>query len=164
MNCERANMNLQIAEKLVKEILEKKHWVVYEPKTDGAHAFDMLAIKDKRTCVAIDVKAKARMTYLPATGINEDHFQVYQEFSKKHNMAFWLIFVDENTNEIYGNRITELEKQRVFEGRYYPMHIRTRFGKQVRLWPLSAMIRIATLNDSEANELINMSQRNYEYV
>ena len=44
-----------VGETIVRRILEQKGWVVYQPMTDGAHCFDMLSIKDKKSAIAIDV-------------------------------------------------------------------------------------------------------------
>ncbi len=158
-----ANSKGQLGERIVKGILERKGFIVYRPETDGSHAFDILAIKDKRRCIAIDVKAKARRTAFPDTGINQRHFEVYQQFSLRHLMPFWLFFVDESMLEIYGNTLDELEKPRTVAGRKYPMVSKTAFGVDIRYWPLEAMIKIDNLNCSQTIDLMQMSQRSYEY-
>ena len=151
-----------IGEEIVKAHLESKGWVVYQPVTDGAHCFDILCIKQKKTAIAIDVKAKARMNKWPATGINQNHFEEYKAFSDKHNMPFWLIFVDEGQKTIYGNCLDTLEKPSVVEGKEYPFVMQTR-SASVRLWPLASMIHIAQLGDADQEKLSSFSQRNYQY-
>lgn len=150
----------EIGEQIVKLLMESVGWVVYRPVTEGAHHFDMLCIKDKRTAVAFDVKAKARMNNLPATGIDQRHFDEYARFSNRHQMPFWLVFVDEMERRVYGNEIAELEKERNVGGLKYPRHIR---GGKIRIWPLEAMRHIANLDEAQAESLIALSQRNYGY-
>ena len=159
-NFETAMAKGEAGESIIRSHLEAKGWIVYKPFTDGAHCFDMMSIKDKRAAVAIDVKAKARMTKWPATGIDERHFNEYSHFSEKYKMPFWVIFVDEYLGRIYGNTIDELEKPRVVDGIEYPWVMR---GK-IRIWPLAAMKRIGTLADKQMKDLTKFNQRNHEYV
>ena len=151
----------KIGEDIVRALLERKGWVVYQPETEGAHCFDMLSIKDKKYAIAIDVKAKAPLNKWPATGINERHFQEYLHFSQKHKMPFWVIFVDEQQGLIYGNTIEELEKPRTVEGMDYP--ILMNWQTPIRIWPLAAMKTIARLREHEMENLAQMNQRQYNY-
>lgn len=150
-----------IGERIVRAYLEAKGWVVYRPETEGPHCFDMLSIREKRTAIAIDVKAKARLNRYPATGINQKHFEEYFAFSKKHNMPFWLVFVDEMQREVYGNTIEELEKPREIDGRKYPMVME--WKTPTRIWPLSVMKTISKLTEEHCKELVSVSQRKHEY-
>ena len=152
-----------VGEMIVRRNLEGKGWVIYEPVTDGAHCFDMMGIKDKKTAIALDVKAKARMNKWPATGINQQHFDEYQHFSLRHNMPFWVVFVDEAQRTIYGNTIQELEKERIVNGQVYPFQIETKYGKKIRLWPLASMIEIDVISDEDSDRLIMFNQRGHEY-
>lgn len=152
-----------IGEEIIKTMLESKGWIVYQPSTEGAHAFDMLSIKDKKQCIAIDVKAKSRMNKYPATGINQKHFENYAYFSKNHNMPFWLFFVDEMQKEIYGNELQTLEEKRIADGIEYPKLLNTANNQQIRLYPLDAMKHIADLSDADVQKLKHLSQRSYEY-
>lgn len=153
----------EIGEMIVRRKLEEKGWVVYQPVTDGAHCFDMLSIKDKRNAIALDVKSKARMNKWPATGIDQRHFNEYLSFSEKHNMPFWVVFVDEMQKTIYGNCIENLEQRRNVEGVMYPFVLTTRYGKKIRLWPLEAMIQIDVIRERDIASLIRYSQRSHEY-
>ncbi len=152
----------EVGEAIVKDHLEKKGWVVYQPVTDGAHCFDILCIKQKKTAIAIDVKSKSRLNKFPATGINQSHFDEYKAFSEKHNMPFWIIFVDEGQKKIYGNCLEALEQLRVVDGNKYPF-VMPNYGKPIRVWPLSAMIHIANLDDSEQASLLALNQRTSAY-
>lgn len=151
----------RIGEVYVKNWLERKGYIVYMPATNGAHAFDMMAIKDKAKCVALDIKCKARMNKFNATGINQNHFETYKAFQDKHNMPFWLVFVDEAEKLVYGNAIHTLEKGHRAKDGQYPMLIS---GGKIRLWSLEQMIYICNLDDAVAAELAGLSQRNYAYT
>lgn len=153
-----------LAERIIRAELERRGWIVYSPATEGAHAFDMLCIKDKRRAIAIDVKAKSRMNNLAATGVDQRHFEEYARFSERHCMPFWLIFVDEHLQAIYGNRLDVLEQRRTIHGIEYPRVIRTRFGELVRLWPLQSMRMIADLSRNDALQLSALSQRSYAFA
>lgn len=161
-NFEIALQKGEIGEQIVRDHLEKKGWVVYQPKTTGAHCFDILAILKKQTAIAMDVKAKSRLNKYPATGINQKHFEEYKAFGDKHVMPFWVIFVDEMQKTIYGNCLEELEKPRVVDGISYPFKMQTS-GATVRIWPLEAMKQIATIDGDSAEKLTSFNQRNYEY-
>jgi hypothetical protein len=153
----------EIGEQIVRDHLEKRGWVVYKPFTPGAHCFDILCIKDKKQAIALDVKAKSRLNKFPATGINQSHFEEYKAFSEKHSMPFWVVFVDEMQQTVYGNCISELEKPRNVDGNVYPF-VMPANGRQVRLWPLVAMKTIAKLDHMEAEKLAFFNQRNYEFA
>lgn len=157
-------MKGRYGEEIVRRYLEAKGYVVYNPVTDGAHAFDILAIKDKSKCIAIDVKAKSRRTKYPDTGINQKHLECYELFSKTHNMQFWLFFVDEFLGTIYGNTLSELSEIRMENGIKYPLYWQSHNGgADIVYWPLSAMKTVHVLTDKEKRELADLSQRNYDY-
>lgn len=152
-----------VGEGVVRRILEARGWVVYQPMTEGAHHFDMLCIKNKRAAIAVDIKAKARMNKYPATGVNQAHFEEYKRFSDRHLMPFWIVFVDEGQRAIYGNAIEELEKARTEGGISYPWVMTPRAGKPLRLWPLSAMLPIASISEEDVHSLTALNQRSYGY-
>ena len=150
-----------LGESVVRQILEASGWVVYQPMTSGPHQFDMMCIKNKRSAVAFDIKAKARMNKFPCTGVNQKHFEEYKRFSQRHLMPFWIVFVDEGMRSIYGNTIDELEKPRVEGGISYPWTPNWRSA--LRLWPLSAMRTIADISPEDAAALRALNQRSYGY-
>lgn len=149
-----------IGEEMVRPYLEAKGYVVCRPVTEGAHAFDGLAIRNKKHCIAYDVKAKARMNKWPATGVNVSHFLTYWEFSQNHNMPFWLFFVDEMLGQIYGNEISKLEERRSIDGVDYPFVLNTRTD-QIRIWPLEAMLKVSDLSDEQKSALAACNQRTH---
>lgn len=159
-NFDKALQKGKYGEIVARELLESKGWVVYEPFTSGAHAFDMLAIKDKKKAIALDVKTKARMNKWKATGINLRHFETYKTFSENHNMPFWIVFVDELEMRIYGNTLQELEKPFQYKDEKYPFTMKS---QNIRVWHLDQMKHIADLDKIITEKLIDLSQRNYEY-
>jgi len=152
-----------VGESIVRGKLEGAGWIVYQPATDGAHAFDMLGVKDKQKAIALDVKAKSLMNKYPATGVDQQHFEQYQQFSERHAMPFWLFFVDEHLGEIYGNSLEVLEKPVVVDGHLYPKVLTVANSKQIRIWPYVVMKKIAMLSNGDIQALMEYSQRNYEY-
>jgi hypothetical protein len=153
----------KVGEDIVRQLLEAKGWIVYCPFTGGAHAFDMLATLNKERAIALDVKAKSRMNKYPATGINKSHYDTYKSFSEKHSMPFWIVFVDEQTNDIYGDTIESLDIERILGGKKYPFEIVTKFGKAIRLWAIEPMHKFGKIPEDISAELKKLNTRNYEY-
>jgi len=154
-----------IGEQIIRQKMEQKGWTVYMPLTEGAHHFDMLATLRKERAIALDVKTKSRMNKWNATGVNQRHFEQYQQFSQLHNMPFWIVFVDEGLKSIYGNELKSLEVPYHCEvdGYTYPRTLNMRNGGCVRLWPLNTMVHLGDLSDEKAAKLTELSQRNYGF-
>ncbi len=68
-------------------------------------------------------------------------------------MKMFLFFVDFMKGEIYGNYLEELDKERVSNGKQYPLNEATKYGQVIRYAPLSAMVSVAKLNEEELKEL-----------
>ena len=145
-------------EKLVKQYLESKGWIVYGVETEGRHAFDKLCVKDKKHIIIAEIKTKARMNYYPATGFNTRNYNEYKFLQNKYGIDIFIFFVDEALHKIYGNKLKELERNKIIKNKSYPMEI-----KDITLFPLINMIEIADLKQEDSNYLINHSTRNYEY-
>ena len=158
-NFDTAKAKGEFGEQIVRRWLEGRGFVVYKPETEGAHAFDALAIKDKERCIALDVKAKARRNLYKDTGISERHYQTYAKFSQRHKMPFWVVFVDEMQGTIYGNSLGALNEAKVVDGVTYPLNY-----NGTRFWPLQNMVPIHELSYQEQEELGRLSQRNYAYA
>jgi hypothetical protein len=149
-----------IGESIVKKMLEGFGWCVFQPVTEGAHSFDMLCIKNKKQAFALDVKSKQRLKYYNATGVDQRHFDVYMSFSKKHNMPFYLAFIDELTGEVYGNTLAKLETE-YFDGKYnYPLTIK---NGQIRIWSIDSMNKLGNIEQEEKKMLLELNQRNAKY-
>lgn len=158
---ERSLQKGEFGERIVRKWLENQGYVVYQPTTLGAHAFDVLAIKDKEKCIALDVKSKARRTKYPDTGISVKHYETYLAFSARHQIPFWVCFVDEFLKQVYGNSIERLDEPIKVEGLWYPM---VAYG--TRYWPVvpERMRVLHALTDEECASLKSLSQRSYDYV
>ncbi len=152
-------------ESIVDDYLESLGFVMYSPKTTGAHAFDRLAIKNKETVVIAECKTKARRNKYYDTGLNYRHYLEYKKISEKHNIPVFLFFIDEMEKRIYGNFISELEKE--FESNYnnitkkYPCIEENR--SKIIYFPLQVMRNIKDLTESEVEFLKLNSTRNYSY-
>jgi len=151
-----------LGERIVKTALENKGYIVYEPTTDKAHAFDFLAVKGKRVFVVAEVKSKARMNKFPATGIDVRHFNEYSFVMETQNMAVILFFVDEHPKEmrVYCQRLSELMKPEIHHGIEYPNFD---IAKGIILFPISKMVHVCELTEEDAEELRGLSTRNYKY-
>lgn len=89
-------------EKIVKEYLETKGYIVYKPMTNGSHPFDNLLTKGKdKICIA-EVKTKPKMKKYNCTGFNYNHYLEYKAISKKHNLDVFIFFVDWELKAVYG--------------------------------------------------------------
>lgn len=152
-----------VGEEIIKSYLEDLGWIIYKPVTDGAHGFDIMCYKNKEGCIMADVKTKARMNKIAATGINQSHFEKYNELSKKNTMPFWILFVDEMLGKIYGNSLDTLEMKRYIDGVTYPFIMKTRNNTQIRLYHLNSMKDIAILDTTTRDKLRAISRRNYQY-
>lgn len=140
-----------IGEEIVRNILREKGWITYKPDEGKAHYFDILATKDKKSVIALDVKTKARFNKWAAQGINLRHYKEYLEFIKTTNIPFFLVFVDDKNGEIHIAKLDELKNE------FYPT-------PYIIAWELSQMKKIGTIEDK--NLIDKMSQfdtRNYEY-
>lgn len=151
------------AEQIVVSFLEKKGYVVYRPITEKAHGFDTLAVKNKKQAIVVEVKAKAKRNYYPDTGINIKHYDEYKYISKRHNLPIFIFFVDEMLKQIYGNILSELEKDSLVltESKTisYPL---TQNG--IIYFPLKHMVVIHKLKEQDVEHLRNHSTRNYDYI
>lgn len=148
----------EYGESIVRRLFEEKGYIVYNPKTKGAHPFDIFALNTGKPCIAADVKSKPRRILYPDTGISLKHYNIYLNFSKAHSMEFWIIFVDQNSGDIYGNTISKLDVPRIIDNRTYPLN-----EDKTRYWPVKAMRFFHKLTDQEMKELNRLSQINDKY-
>lgn len=152
-----------IGESIVQRFLESKGFICYKPVSDGAHAFDFLAIQNKRLAIAAEVKTKALMNKYKATGFNLSTWKDYIEFSVKHRMQIFVFFVDEHRKQVYGNWLSKLEQQCEIDGITYPFNLACRNGRIIRLYPYEKMKHIAYISENESEQLKELSTRNYDY-
>jgi len=152
------------AEFIVDGWIREIGWVPYRPIEGYAHPFDRLvASRDKKRLVIMDVKAKARRTWYPDTGINIKHFDEYSAISEKHKLPVFLAFVDEGLGKIYGEFLSRLiaprSVQHLGEALQYPIRDRS-----IIYFPLIAMRDIKNLSGSDISALVKLSTRNEVYA
>lgn len=138
-------------EDIVRRMLKDKGWVTYAPEGAGAHYFDILATKDKKSVIALDVKTKARFNKWAAQGIDKRHYEEYMNFVKTTQVPFFLIFVDDKNGDIHSAELSKLKYP------FYPT-------PGIIAWMLTEMKKIGQITDN--NVLADLSQfdtRNYEY-
>lgn len=153
-----------IGERIIKELLEKEGYIVYETTTEGAHGFDKFAMKNKETIIYVECKSKARRNKYPDTGIDIKHYNDYKRISEKYNMDIYIFFIDEMLGEIYGNWLRELEKPTKIIHKSVTINYPLK-SKGIIYFPLINMNRnIRKLNKHEIQLLRQYSTRNYDYV
>jgi len=151
-----------IGEDIVRSFLEKKGYSVYMCVTEGAHVFDMLAIKDKKVFIVAEVKSKARMNKFEATGINVSHMKEYLHVLQNQGMDVILFFVDEHpkSESIYCQALSELIKPKTVNKINYPNY---NIAKGIVLFSLSDMKHVCKLTSEQLAVLKETSTRSYEY-
>ena len=141
----------EAGEKIVREYLENKGWIVYCPFTKNkAHYFDMLATKNKEKVIAIDVKTKARLNKWPAQGIDIKNYSEYMNFIKKINVPFYLVFIDDKSGDVYSAELSKLKNG------FNPT-------KNIIAWMLEEMIFLFNIGKEKIKALSEYDQRNYDY-
>jgi hypothetical protein len=151
-----------LGEQIVIAVLEQRGYVLYKAITEKAHAFDFLAVKDKRVFLIAEVKSKARFNKFEATGIDLAHFHDYKFVLDNHNIDVVLFFVDEHPKEerVYCQKLSILMQEKTVDGVKYP---NTDIAKGKIIFSLSDMIPVYKLNREQLNELKKYSTRSYEY-
>ncbi len=152
-----------IGEEIVKNALERRGYSVYKSVTNGAHPFDLLAVKNKREFVIAEVKTKARLNKFKATGIDARHYDDYFHVMEKHNIDVVICFVDEHPEEerIYCQKLSRLAAEYEEDGVSYPNFS---IIKGIVLFPLSKMVTIENLTSETVLKLKEVSTRNHDYL
>jgi hypothetical protein len=148
-----------VGERLVRDYLERRGFIVYEPQTEGAHGFDKLAILNKRQAIIVECKSKARRNKYADTGINIKHLNEYQYISEKHNLPVFIFFVDEMLGKIYGNTLKELLMPRVVDGKQYPSR-----ENGIIYFPLINTKWVCNIGTDDIELMKANATRNYDYA
>lgn len=143
------------AEKIVRDYLETMGYVIYEPMTNKAHLFDKLAVKDNFEFMIAECKAKPKRREFDDTGFNHKHYHKYKGVMTKHNIPIFVFFIDEKLAEVYGNWLTELEKEVPDEGGNYP-----RVFDGIIYFPMKNMIRNIAKLTPEQCEYLKLHSKN----
>lgn len=151
-------------EEIVRAILEKCGFIVYQAVSEGAHLIDFVVERNKDLIFAIDVKTKAMMKKYAETGFNYSHYQHYRDFSQRSHMPVFIVWVDPSKKTIYGNFLHVLDEPRVQNGIKYPKTMPAKFhktGELIRYYPECAMLHIGSLSDFDVQYLNAHSTKHY---
>lgn len=143
-------------EQLVRNILERHGFKVYQAITEGAHLIDFIVENNKKLIFAVEVKTKPMMIKYRETGFNYKHYEHYRDFSLRAHMPVLIVFVDSSKGKIYGNFLSVLDEPRIQDGIKYPKTMPAKFyktGDLIRYYPEDAMLFIAKLSDSDCQNL-----------
>lgn len=153
----------KIGEKIVKEHLIENGNIIYETNFDElddkfnkSHPFDYLVFNMKEGFKIIEVKTISSRIYYKDTGISHSVYLKYKELSQEHKLPIYIYFVDKEKKEIYGNLLSELEKECEYKNRMYPKieEIKTFNVKNtVIFFPLSKMKLIKKLDDKVIEDI-----------
>lgn len=149
-----------VGEKIVKDYLEGRGYVLYKPVTEKAHTFDYLATKNKTAIYVVEVKTKPRRKYYRDTGIDYRHFKTYKTVSEKYKMDVFLFFVDDIERTIYGNEINNLLLPYSEKGKQYPIYEE---HTKIIYFPLKHMIKISDLTDEQIKNIRKFHSGKYDY-
>ena len=156
-----------LGEKIIDQYLLDCDFIPYHPFSDKAHPFDRLvASKDKKRIFVLEVKTKKSRKYYPDTGFNYSNYQDYDNIKQKYGLDIYITFVDDLEQEVYGNYLKELEKDREIKLRGKTIHypkIENKNGEKIKYYPLEAMENIKKLNKEEIEQLNKLSNENYKY-
>tara|TARA_R100001463_G_scaffold114585_1_gene169796 strand:+ start:1079 stop:1546 length:468 start_codon:yes stop_codon:yes gene_type:complete len=139
-----------IGEQIIKDYLERKGWVIYAPTTDKAHYFDMIATRNKKEIIGYDVKTKARLNKIAATGIDKQDYLDYMRFTRDYYFPFYLFFVDEKEGKVYYQLLKKLPEP--FE-----------LTPEIVCWYLKDLQYIFSLTEDQKTKLSKFDNRNYKY-
>lgn len=111
-------------EYLVKNLIERSGWIVYESTADVPHVIDFVCMKKNGPgLIAVDVKTYPRRWCCHDTGIDYADFEKYHAFEQETGIAVHIVFVDEIEAAVYGQRLRELATQARPDGNkvYFPL-------------------------------------------
>lgn len=135
-------------------------WIVYSPTEGKAHAFDKLCIKDKKNIAIVEIKTKARMNNLNATGFETRHLNEYKYILDKYGIDIFIFWVDELLQCVYGNTLTELLKEYKAKDGTYPRQL---CDGKITIFSLEKMNKYFSLEDNICNDLKAFALRTYDY-
>ena len=149
-------------EKVVRESLESKGYVIYKAITSGAHAFDFLAVKNKKIFLIAEVKSKARFNKYECTGFDVRSLNEYIFIMEQQKIDVVLFFVDEHPKEerIYCQKLSILMEEKKVNFIKYPNFD---IAKGKVLFSLSDMVTVRKLKKEEIDMLKKYSSRTYDY-
>lgn len=157
-----------LGERIAERYLREAGFHVYSPcDLENAHPIDRVAVCKRTLSVLLcDVKTKPKRVLYADTGIDVHHWQTYWTLGKTHNMRVYLIFVDEDSAEVYGQFLDVLERKVSVRhnGRttWYP-RTENNGDSEIRYFPIQSMRKFADLTPEEQFELQELSTRHRKY-
>ena len=148
-------------EQIIDDYLKSKGIIPYASVIDGPHPFDRLCVHGLRL-VIVEVKAKPHREYYPDTGINISQYEKYKAIQEKHGLDLYIYFVDEKQGEIYGNKLSILDAERIVENKNRVIKYPKR-ERGIIYFPLEAMKLIASLTMKQCEKQKSNSSRNPAY-
>ena len=121
-------------------------------RLEGGHDHDFFIINKKtKKLVPADIKTKYKYykTSVPSTGFETKHYKKYKEAEKEHG-CFFVFFVDLAEGKIYGNWLSELEKNIVDPSVKFTQNGER---KETIVFARSAMREYAALSPQEIKKL-----------
>lgn len=162
-NNKREVIKSNIGENAVDADLIEKGWVIYHPMKglNKGHPFDRLCAKpDKKSLLVAEVKTKARRIDYDDTGFNISQYETYCNIREKHNLLFFIYFVDHiegvvngiQMQGIYGNFLHVLEERHgeLTKGKLITYPLRQ---NGIIYFPLVRMNKIADLSQEDIESL-----------
>lgn len=157
-----------IGEKLCKRWLENEHeYVVFTTDTQLPHDIDIIATKKGKwkEYIFCEVKTKCAREHYPDTGFDKDDYDHYLELAKTHNVKIFLFFADECGCTIYGQWLSELQKETTITHGHktlsYPWFQSSSWGDIV-YFPLEAMKPITDIDEDTCFEIQQLTESNYK--
>lgn len=165
-----------IGQKCVEKLFAGKR-VLYWTDENCSHPFDGMALNwEDYDIIAIEIKAKAARTHYKDTGYNLSQHDRLHKARDKFGKDPLIVFVDEGIGKIYGNYLSILERERIFEAPvsvqeewivFYP-HYRERYPSiegGIIYFPLLAMKYLGEIEEGDLIRLRELSCRNdnFEY-
>ena len=110
----------------------------------------MLATRNKKKVIALDVKTKARLNSYEATGINLNHYEDYKRLINSTKIPFYIFVVDEMEGKVYAQLLNKLPEP-------------FKLNEKIVCWYLKDLIYLFDISEQEKQELKKYNTRNYDY-
>lgn len=106
----------EYGEQVVRKLLTKWGYTVYEPQRDKPERCDIIAMRPTHDLVMVEVKTKEATIKYNSTGFAVKYYNRYSEIlANPKNPEFRVVFVDANEGAIYGATFKHMVgKEKIF--------------------------------------------------
>lgn len=139
-----------IGEEIIRNMLRKKGYVIYEPVDNAPHLIDIFCHHSQKDLICIEVKTKRRRANWEDTGFETRHYKEYIRLLENHRLDTFIAFVDDFEECIYGQKLSHL------------MQFANEYKGQV-YFSLQEMKFIHRLTDRQLNDLKKLTTERYDY-